>query len=133
MRVGREQLLPTTVGHRMPAGELCAGNVLYGVCEKRARKNEDRWVVTPCPTYQQRDGTPVVWADAVAGVFDGHNGQGAAEACVRCLVQFVGEEHTQLLQEAGKDSADGVVWSTLVCHLPWLRRGLGPRAPPACG
>jgi hypothetical protein len=62
------------------------GWATYGVAQRHSRKQEDRFMVT----------AQAPWADFVAAVLDGHNGQRAAETCAVRLVAVVGEELARL-------------------------------------
>ena len=115
-RSGGMTAKPTGFESAEASGSLCGGLVDDGVCQKRARKNEDRGCGMESPTARRRDGTECeAWADAVLAVYDGHNGGRAADECVRSVTARIGEELVALEEQAGRsDRTQGVAWPTLV-------------------
>lgn len=106
---GPGQLAPET------AGAHSDGALVYGVAQRRARKNEDRYVVAVAPTSTRKDGTQSPpWCDLLLAVFDGHNGWRAAEECVRSLPKKIGQRLAQLEEgPGGREVTEGPGWPTM--------------------
>lgn len=116
--MAQQSTAPTGPGQLPPEtfGTHFEGALQYGVAQRRARKNEDRYCVVVAPTSTRKDGTQSPpWCDLLLAVFDGHNGWRAAEECVRALPKRISQRLAILEEEpGGKDVTDGPGWSTQV-------------------